>query len=441
MQGIPDDWHIIDVCSTWEFKTNWDESVWGTWAIQPHGDGVFWPLAWIWIFCIILLLSCKEGTLQPRRCPLNLHPGFLRPDGYWASGVWKHQQSYLCRLLPWWGGIKHLLEMLLDFWHLTIWTKASAGAFANVFVFGTLASTIAFSLGASSKAPSQLTQMFRLQCQNPAGLERIIPSHDFRHPHSAGLPDGQLRQTLRGLGLDGFGCPCLGPFWVLTILESSVLLLQFFEQVCWVSLWYWMQRIDRRPHYMMLIALIQRHLLECFVQFAGGSGRGNIRFSHTIHAMSHSIEAVWWRCFKAAFALFSWRWWEAYSLLGGGCLALPFASNRHLVAFCPCFTAQSPNRSCNCRRERGQQSFCLTTDLDVFGIGHVWRYLFCLSLMFPLPFGTFGNYYNSTFKSCLTVHGNMREQKHELRQQVVKVPLKACPVSPFPTCDDLASVL
>ena len=30
--------------------------------------------------------------------------------------------------------------------------QASAGAFANVFVFGTLASTIAFSLGATSKA-------------------------------------------------------------------------------------------------------------------------------------------------------------------------------------------------------------------------------------------------------------------------------------------------
>jgi hypothetical protein len=30
--------------------------------------------------------------------------------------------------------------------------EASAGAFANVFVFGTLASTIAFTLGATSKA-------------------------------------------------------------------------------------------------------------------------------------------------------------------------------------------------------------------------------------------------------------------------------------------------
>lgn len=43
---------------------------------------------------------------------------------------------------------------------------------------------------------------------------------------------------------------------------------------------------------MMLTALIQRHLLECFVQFAGGSGPGKIRFSHTIYAMSHSIEAI-----------------------------------------------------------------------------------------------------------------------------------------------------
>ena len=101
------------------------------------------------------------------------------------------------------------------------------------------------------------------------------------------------------------------------------------------------------------------------------------------------------------------RWGEAYSLLGGGCLAGPFASNRHLVAFCPSFTAQSPNRSCNCRMERGQQSFCLTTwmslALAMFGVISSVFLLFVFCYL-----DTFGNYTN-TFKSCPTVHGNMRE--------------------------------
>ena len=37
---------------------------------------------------------------------------------------------------------------------------------------------------------------------------------------------------------------------------------------------------------MMLTALIRRHLLECFVQFAGGSGRGTFR-SLTLFMQCH----------------------------------------------------------------------------------------------------------------------------------------------------------